>query len=356
MSGPPPGVGAGGGFSGEGFRQQYPNYDAPFNPNPADNEAPIVIYGYVPSLGLAITACVVYGVLLLVHLAYFCLKRARGTRCFQGLLWFGALLEVGGYVVRSLSNANPFVVNYFVVQYFLIVVAPVFISAAFYLALSDGLNRLPQDTKRALIPFKTKIFVIIFIILDVVTTIVQIAGAALVGVAESSNVRNDGDGPNITSQDANRILMAGLAVQVVSFLAFLSLLAFALYKSRKLAVRPFSRTFELVLSITSFLVFLRTVYRLAETAEGVFGYAFTSEILFGCLDFAPVALSLIIWAAFPLFKLIPPISPHSLAAQKHSSGGASGDEDLLHQPRSSPTLSPATETRQYKMGKEQSMV
>ncbi|KAK4050965.1 hypothetical protein OIV83_003094 [Microbotryomycetes sp. JL201] len=295
MSGRPAGE-----FNGNAFRQRYPNYDAPFNPNPA---ASIVIYGYVPSLGLAITACIVYGVFMLVHFGYFCLRRARGTRWFQGLLWFGALLEVAGYAVRSLSNGNPFIVNYFVVQYFLIVVAPVFISAAFYLALSDGLNRLPPDTKRTLIPFKSKIFVIIFIVFDVVTTIVQIAGAALVGVAESASVRNDGDGPNITSQEANRILMAGLAVQ------------------RRLKA-------------------------------SVFGYAFTSEILFGCLDFAPVALSLIIWALFPLFRIIPPVTPGSLAAQKYGANSGEG----LHAQRSSPTLSPTTETPQIKFGKERTMV
>lgn len=93
------------------------------------------------------------------------------------------------------------------------------------------------------------------------------SGAALIGVAESSNVRGE-SGPGVSSEDANRILMAGLAVQVVSFLAFLTILALVLVRARKLTARPFSRRFEIVLSVTSFLVFMRTVYRLAETAEG----------------------------------------------------------------------------------------
>ncbi|KAK4051727.1 hypothetical protein OIO90_004677 [Microbotryomycetes sp. JL221] len=280
------GAGQGGPFNEDAFRAQYPNYHAPFNFPPADNEAPIVIYGYVPSLGLAITACVIYGLCFLVHLFYF--VKQRGTRWFTGLLWFGALLEIVGYAIRALSNY-------------------------------------------------------------VVTTIVQIAGAALVGVAESSNVRGDSDGPSITSQEANRILLAGLAVQVVSFLAFLSILFLVLIKSRKLLIqRPFSNLFEWVLSITSFLVFLRTVYRLAETAEGVFGYAFTSEILFGCLDFLPVALSLIIWAVFPLHKLLPPLAVDSFKADKQRSklgqtdvekgSTAQQDDRFLQQQNSSSTV------------------
>ena len=39
------------------------------------------------------------------------------------------------------------------------------------------------------------------------------------------------------------------------------------------------------------LVYLRTCFRLAETAEGVFGNLSTHEVYFGCLEFAPVVIA-----------------------------------------------------------------
>jgi hypothetical protein len=127
---------------------------------------------------------------------------------------------------------HPYKVVYYVVQYFLIVVAPVFFSAAFvshsrrsveplltlssplqYLALSLGIRRLSYGYGHALLSFSPRIFVSIFIGADVVTTIIQITGAALIGVSESSNVRGRA-APKVSTKQANDILLAGLSVQV----------------------------------------------------------------------------------------------------------------------------------------------
>jgi hypothetical protein len=62
----------------------------------------------------------------------------------------------------------------------------------------------------------------------------------------------------------------------------------------------YTKTFLVVLYVTSLLIFLRTVYRLAETAEGVWGTASSYEWLFGLLEFAPVILAVLMWLARPL--------------------------------------------------------
>lgn len=41
----------------------------------------------------------------------------------------------------------------------------------------------------------------------------------------------------------------------------------------------------------SLLVYLRTIFRLAETAQGIDGYASSHESFFGALEFAPVVLT-----------------------------------------------------------------
>lgn len=142
-----------------------------------------------------------------------------------------------GYAARLTASENPFVVVKFIIQYFFsashhallpclvivrladmtvqpqsVVVAPTFVQSAFYIAIAEALRRL-EGGGRALLGFNPKVLVIVLITADTITTIVQIAGAALIGVAESSEYR-DGESSTITSDQANDILLAGLSLQV----------------------------------------------------------------------------------------------------------------------------------------------
>lgn len=200
---------------------------------------------------------------------------------------------------------------------------------------------------------------IVFITIDSLTTIVQIVGAALIGIAESKDSR--GESTSVSSDQANKILLVGLALQVsfdpfqprstvtwivltlfckkcASFLVFLAILSIILVRLRNHTKYPkatadqsaltrvhsssaseptvanaektgstfngqghtYTKTFLVILYITSLLIFLRTVYRLAETAEGVWGTASSYEWLFGLLEFAPVIAAVLIWLARPL--------------------------------------------------------
>ena len=133
------------------------------------------------------------------------------------------LMEVVGYAFRSLSaKKNPYNVIYFVVQYFFIVTAPVFISASIYVCLSrliDWARSLGFAGRKWLRP---KLILWIFIGADVVATVLQILGAALIGVSQSDKDYEKAD-------KANTILLGGLAFQTGAFFIFLILLtAFAI--------------------------------------------------------------------------------------------------------------------------------
>jgi hypothetical protein len=52
----------------------------------------------------------------------------------------------------------------------------------------------------------------VFVTIDIFTTILQIAGAALIGVSESNQAQ--GKETKITPEQANNILLSGLALQV----------------------------------------------------------------------------------------------------------------------------------------------
>ncbi|KWU43223.1 hypothetical protein RHOSPDRAFT_19892 [Rhodotorula sp. JG-1b] len=287
----------------------------PVNPNenPPYAESAIAIYGYIPSRALATIALITFGLALLNHVVH--LIRLRGTRVFQGLLVFGCACEIVGYANRLFAHYHPFIINYYIVSYFFrkadrsrqppaVVVSPVFFQGAFYMALATALRRLDHHGS-TLLRFEPRILVAAMVISDVVTTIIQVVGAALIGVAEAATYSASRTS-SLSSSQANDILLAGLAIQTASFLAFLILLALCIFRShRTFSAAHLPRQFSTTLFLASLLVFLRTTFRLAETAQGVFGAASRSEALFGCLEYLPVILAISLFAAVPLHDILP---------------------------------------------------
>ena len=222
---------------------------------------------------------------------------------FFAPLTLACVLETIGYVFRSLSSKNdPYHIIWFVIQYFMIVVAPVFISASIYVSI----NRLIawassvgyEVDKRGWL--RPKAILWGFVSADVVTSVMQIAGAALVGSSES-NGKDPATG--------NNILLAGLALQTSSFSAFLILLVILRVSLAKdLTINSVVRTkdmFILALLVASLLVYLRTVFRLAETSQGLFEYISIHEVFFGALEFAPIVLAVWILAIWHPGRWLP---------------------------------------------------
>ncbi|KAG9242448.1 RTA1 like protein-domain-containing protein [Calycina marina] len=268
--------------------------DPSFPPPDTDaGDAPIIIYGYTPNLVLCILGIVLFTIAFVAHL--FQVLRYRIWSFLP--LTVACVLEIVGYVFRSLSSkVNPYRVVYFVVQYFFIVTAPVLVSASIYVCLTHFLSWADKsESNFSRSWFLGKKFILwTFITIDVITTIIQVAGAALIGVAES----NQDD-----SATANNILLVGLAIQCFAFLVYLLLLSIVtvkMLKSQVLKERIKQRKppFILILWLSSILVYLRTLFRLIETSEGVYGKLSTHEAYFGGLEFAPMVVAvwlLAIW-------------------------------------------------------------
>ncbi|CZR59173.1 related to YER185w, Rta1p [Phialocephala subalpina] len=257
-------------------------------PNPhGPGDARIIIYGYTPNLTLCILAIILFTLAFFAHL-YQTLR----YRLWSFIpLTVACLLETIGYIFRTLSSQkDPYRISYFVVEYFLIVTAPVLISASIYVCLTKiiawaephGL-RFGDGSRWCL---RKRGILWFFISVDVFTTILQVTGAAMIGSKTSKQ-----EDPTT----ANNILLAGLAIQSFAFLIFLFLLSLTIFsilkdKEMKDELRRKRSPFLGVL-IASGLVFLRTVFRLVETSEGVFGYLSTHEAFFGSLEFAPVVVA-----------------------------------------------------------------
>lgn len=283
-------------------------YIDPNFPNPnGPQDATIVIYGYTPSLALAVIGAVSFALLTGIHLG----QTLRSKSWYFCILVLGAAMEIVGYIFRALSSQkDPYNIIYFVVQYFFIVCAPVFLSAAIYVVLS----RFIQMAGRSFAPLPPRVIITVFVILDVVTTGIQVAGAALIGSAESNH--KDASTPN-------NILLSGLAIQVFSFAVFFALLCTTVIRvvhHKDPEAWAKSRPAICVLGalvVSSLLVELRTIFRLIETAQGVFGYLSSHETYFGCLEYLPIILSVATWNVCHPGRLMPrgldPTAIHSQA-------------------------------------------
>lgn len=190
----------------------------------------------------------------------------------------GLVFEIIGYIARSLSaKQDPYHLIYFILNYFFIVTAPVFLAAGIYTILSALIARL--GSKYSFL--QPTVILAFFITSDTISTIIQVAGASLVGVKESR--RQD-------ATPANDILLAGLAYQVFAMTCFVFLMATFLVRAR-LAIREHHlQAFCLSFSISTLMIYMRTIFRLIETAEGLGSKLSTNEVYFACLEFAPVAL------------------------------------------------------------------
>ena len=139
---------------------------------------------YTPSFVLCVLGIVLFAISCGVHI----LQLVRLKTWYLSPLALACFLETVGYIFRSLSSKNdPYHIIWFVVQYFMIVVAPVFISASIYVCI----NKLIAWAKS--FGYKTdhwwlapKVVLWGFVSVDILTTILQIAGAALVGSSQSN--------------------------------------------------------------------------------------------------------------------------------------------------------------------------
>ncbi|KAE9368981.1 RTA1-domain-containing protein [Stipitochalara longipes BDJ] len=261
-------------------------YVSPTWPNPnGPDDASIIIYGFVPSKEIPILAFILFGTALISHT-----YQAFRYRTWYFLPFtFGIAMEIAGYIPRYLSaTKDPYNKIYFIVQYFFIVCTPVLLTAAIYACLykmAVWVTKVRSSTKKAM-GARPRWILWTFIAADIATTILQVAGAALIGKVESDHK---------DSTTANHILLAGLVVQAFSFITFL--LVFFSFLGNLRRDPTFGRTFGgtrrfiYALIVASVLILLRIVFRLAETASGVFGYLMIHEAYYGVLEFAPVVVA-----------------------------------------------------------------
>lgn len=258
-------------------------YRDPNFPNPdGDMDTPIIIYGYTPSFALAMVAVVWFFLSFIFHLGQTIRYRSWWFIPFSVGLGF----EVVGYIARSLSaKKDPYHLIYYIINYFFIVTAPVLMAAGIYTILSIMIKKLGAKHS----PFAPKAILWFFITSDAIATVVQVTGAALVG--RKSAARQD-------PTAAGNVLLAGLAYQVFAMTAFVAICGLFIFRAWRVISDTELRLFIGIFSVSTALIYLRTVFRLAEAAQGLWGSLQVHEVYFACLEFAPVAVAVLLFGAW----------------------------------------------------------
>lgn len=257
-------------------------------------------WGYRPSLAANILFTAIFGLSTLLFLGQAVLsKRFTG---FSIAMICGCALEVIGYIGRVLSYYNPFKENPFLIQIICLTIAPAFLAAGIYLCLARIVLTFGPSNSR----ISPKSYPRIFIPCDIASLLLQAAGGGLA----SAKSHADQD-PTV----GNNIMIAGLAIQVVTLLVFIILaldFAFRTWKRirelgaqnaldsthAKLRSSWAFKGFLVALSLATLCIFTRSVYRVAELSEGWNGRLIKTQSYFIGLEGAIIGVAVLALNAF----------------------------------------------------------
>ncbi|KAK4119037.1 RTA1-domain-containing protein [Parathielavia appendiculata] len=250
-------------------------------------DAPSSVWMYSPSFAVAVLATILYG---LVFLAIFYLTFIKYRAWFFTCVVIGAAIEVAGYALRCYSVKNPTDVGPFAATLSLIVLAPVFIAAGNYLLIGRLIRAVldPVRTGHRVFGVPGRLLTRIFVTIDVVSFFVQAAGS---GVASSV------EWVGSTADVGVNILIGGLVLQAAAFGFFLGILSRFYYLAKRKGAVDLGAPagWENVVAavyVSSILIMIRCIYRIAEFAEGVDGYAFRHEWIFWIFEAVPMIVAI----------------------------------------------------------------
>lgn len=220
------------------------------------------IYGYYPTLGGNAFFCAVFALCLIANLV---LGIRYKTWTYMIALGFGCLGEAIGYIGRIMLHNNPWDGNGFDIQICCLIIAPAFLAAGVYLTLKYLVLTIGRDYSR----IRAKFYTWIFVLCDLLSLVLQGAGGGIAATASTNSTQNIG----------NDLMMAGIVWQVITLLAFATLVVDYCYRAYTRRATFTQATVNLLSSkkfqmfagaiFFAFLtIFTRCVFRIAEMANG----------------------------------------------------------------------------------------
>ncbi|KAF7321537.1 RTA1-like protein [Mycena kentingensis (nom. inval.)] len=245
----------------------------------------IIPYGHIPHSGIAILFLTLFGISTIAHFAqavHFRMWWLIPTACLCGIG------EIIGWSGRYWSSQNPTASDPFMIQITCTIISPTPLIAVSFVLLSRLIERLGSCYSR----LSPKAYTIIFVSSDITALFIQGAGG---GIAASSETESG-------NQLGSNVMLAGIVVQFVALCAYIA--CGADFLRNYLTQRPvragqergeFTARLKILvyaLGFSTTVLFIRSVYRIVELADGWTGSIITTEAYFNALDGGMVVLAI----------------------------------------------------------------
>ncbi|KXS16516.1 hypothetical protein M427DRAFT_154439 [Gonapodya prolifera JEL478] len=227
------------------------------------------VFRYEPSTVLAVVFLSLFALASIAH----AVQLYRRRQWFMTTILIGCLLEVLGFALRlkakEIAQEISRNTKIYSGQFACIVIAPIFFAAGVYILLS----RMVTFVGTQYCPLPPRRIAQIFITADILAFLVQIAGTFILLSAEQ----------NYSQFDVGlKVLIAGLAVQVLAILFYL-VLAIRVYVKAYHVKGPWHRLMWSNLVCSGFIL-IRNTFRVIELWEGFESPIAKTEALVYVLD------------------------------------------------------------------------
>ncbi|KAJ3385205.1 hypothetical protein HDU84_002401 [Entophlyctis sp. JEL0112] len=228
-----------------------------------------------PSKPLAYMAAGAFAIIFVAHM----IQAIRLRTIYMAALIVGVFFEAAGYGARISAINNPFSIATYAGQQGLIVISPVLIAASQYIMM----EKIMQFVDEKASPVRPSLIAKIFVTSDVISFAVQGAGSGILVASSSSFTLG------------NNILIAGLVLQVVCYITFLTIstIFFSRVYSREFIDAGWKKLYT-ALFISCALILIRSVFRVVEFAVGYDGPIATNENYMYGFDFALIVIGVVI--------------------------------------------------------------
>ncbi|KAL4893329.1 RTA1 like protein-domain-containing protein [Aspergillus ambiguus] len=249
------------------------------------NEAVFAFYRYDPSMAGA----VLFTLLFIGTTGYHTFQMLKFRTWFFVPFLVGGIFEVIGYIGRAISSKQSpnWTLGPYIVQTLFLLLAPALLAASIYMLLGRIILVLQAESHALL---KRRWLTKIFVTGDVFSFLLQGAGG---GIQSSGNLTS--------MRTGEHIIVAGLFVQIFFFGFFIVTSTHFSWKLKKYPIPrscspdiPWRRHLN-VLFISSFLIMVRSIFRLAEYLQGNNGYLLHHEVYLYVFDALLMFVTMIIF-------------------------------------------------------------
>ncbi|EFJ41301.1 hypothetical protein VOLCADRAFT_33026, partial [Volvox carteri f. nagariensis] len=235
-------------------------------------------FGEIPRKSAAIAALILYLVISIVVFAITCKTRSW----FMLTVVLTGLLEAAGFLSRVMMVQSPTYIGYVLMQCFLII-SPVLLAIVEYICLGKMTGMTKAGRESRLMRWQSRLFALS----DVLCLTVQGSAGAMLASKDPG-----------TSLFGRKLMLAGLAAQLVFFTCFTCLCAYVQRSPRfGLGTLKPARHVFWTLYCTIALMYGRNIFRVAEFSDGYHGTLASNEEYFYVFDF------MLIFGCFLLFAV-----------------------------------------------------